>query len=62
MTSASPARAFITKDELNRLQVVQNRTMRRIIGYDRFIRTEKRFSKPKYKKFVFELIRLYANQ
>ena len=40
MTYASPAWAFISKSNLNRLQVVQNRALRIIGGYDWYTRKE----------------------
>ena len=40
MTYASPAWAFISKTNMNRLQVVQNKALRIIGGYDWYTRTE----------------------
>ena len=40
MTYTSPAWAFISKFIMSRLQVVQNRTLRIIGGYDWYTRTK----------------------
>ena len=40
MTYASPVWAFISKTNMNRLQVVQNKALRIIGGYDWYTRTE----------------------
>ena len=40
MTYASPVWAFISKTNMNRLQVVQNKAFRIIGGYDWYTRTE----------------------
>ena len=40
MTYAAPAWSFISKTKMKCLQVVQNRTLRLILGYDRYTRSE----------------------
>ena len=65
MTYASPAWAFITKTKFSRLQVVQNRALRIIGGYDiRTRSTEIHFDNkiPLLKSFVKTLdLKMYAS-
>ena len=55
MTYAAPAWAFIPKTSTQRLQVVQNRALRLIGGYDWYTRINKMHSDleiPKLKSFI----------
>ena len=65
MTYASPAWAFITKTQFFRLQVVQNRALRVIGGYDRHARTDKMHldhQLPMLKSYVKTLtLKMYAS-
>jgi hypothetical protein len=64
MTYASPAWAFISKKNSNRLKVVQNRTLRIIGGYDRYTRADKMHFDheiPKHKSYIKCLaLKMYA--
>ena len=64
MTYASPVWAFIPKTCMQRLQVVQNRTLRLIGGYDWYTRIDRMHSDleiPKLKSFIKHLaLKFYA--
>ena len=65
MTYASPAWAFIPKTSMQRLQVVQNRALRLIGGYDWYTRINEMHSDleiSKLKSFIKRLaLKLYGS-
>ena len=61
MTYASPAWAFIPKSSMNRLQAVQNRGLRLIGSYDRYIRLDKMHSELEIISSKDLALKLYAS-